>query len=153
VKNKIVGTFFLLRPTQWLKNVFIFAPLIFSKHLFEAPYFWRTTLAFVVFCLVSSTVYVINDIADCEADKLHPIKRNRPLASGILRLSDAVIVIFLLLVVVGNLISYLSTTFWYAIALYGCMNLAYSFWLKKIVIVDVFIIAAGFLPVSLPSKL
>jgi len=145
VKNKIVGTFFLLRPTQWLKNVFIFAPLIFSKHLFEAVYFWRTTLAFVVFCLVSSTVYVINDIADCEADKLHPIKRNRPLASGILRLSDAVIVIVLLLVVLGNLISYLSATFWYAIALYGCMNLAYSFWLKKIVIVDVFIIAAGFM--------
>ena len=145
MKNKIVGTFFLLRPTQWLKNVFIFAPLIFSKHLFEATYFWRATLAFVVFCLVSSIVYVIYDIADSEADKLHPIKRKRPLASGILRHSDAVIVIILLLAVVIALISSLSATFWYAIALYGCINIAYSFWLKQIVIVDVFIIAAGFM--------
>ena len=85
MKKKIIGAFNLLRPTQWLKNVFLFAPLIFSKHLFETTYFWREVLAFVGFCLVSSIVYVINDIADREADKLHPIKRNRPLASGLLR--------------------------------------------------------------------
>ena len=145
MKKKIVGVFTLLRPSQWLKNVFLFAPLIFSKHLFETSYFWQEVLAFVCFCLVSSIVYVVNDIADREADKLHPIKRNRPLASGFLRLSDAVIVILILLTFVICLTPYLSLRFWYTIALYGILNIAYSFWLKQVVIVDVFIVAAGFM--------
>ena len=145
MKKKIIGAFNLLRPAQWLKNAFLFAPLIFSKHLFEATYFWRETLAFFGFCLVSSIVYIINDIADNEADKLHPIKRNRPLASGLLRLSDAVWVILILLLFVIYLIPYLNLQFWYTIILYGFLNLAYSFWLKQIVIVDVFIVAAGFM--------
>ena len=145
MKNKIVGVFILLRPTQWLKNIFLFAPLIFSKHLFEPTFFWREILAFAGFCIVSSIVYVINDIADREADKLHPIKKNRPLASGLLRLSDAVIVVLILLVFVGILMPYLNVRFWYTIALYGFLNIAYSLWLKHVVIVDVFIIAAGFM--------
>ena len=145
MNKKIVGTFNLLRPTQWIKNVFLFAPLIFSKHLFEPSFFWREIIAFAVFCTVSSIVYVINDIADREADKLHPIKRNRPLASGLLRLSDTVIIVIILLVFLSILTSYLSLRFWYTIALYGFLNIAYSFWLKQVVIVDVFIIAAGFM--------
>jgi 4-hydroxybenzoate polyprenyltransferase len=143
--KKIVGACNLLRPTQWLKNVFLFAPLIFSKHLFETTYFWRETLAFVGFCLVSSIVYVMNDIADREADKLHPIKRNRPLASELLHTSDAVVIVLMLLAFVISLTPYLSMQFWYTVALYGFLNLAYSFWLKQVVIVDVFIIAAGFM--------
>ncbi len=145
MKKKIIGAFNLLRPAQWLKNAFLFAPLIFSKHLFEATYFWRETLAFFGFCLVSSIVYIINDIADNEADKLHPIKKNRPLASGLLRLSDAVWVVLILLLFVIYLIPYLNLQFWYTIILYGFLNFAYSFWLKQIVIVDVFIVAAGFM--------
>lgn len=145
MKKKIVGAYNLLRPAQWLKNIFLFAPLIFSKHLFETVYFWRETLAFVVFCLVSSIMYVINDIADREADKIHPIKRNRPLTSGLLRLSDAIVVVLILLVFIISLTPYLNLQFWYTIAFYGFINLAYSFWLKQIVIVDVFIIAAGFM--------
>jgi 4-hydroxybenzoate polyprenyltransferase len=145
MNKKIVGAFHVLRPTQWLKNIFLFAPLIFSKHLFETTYFWREVLAFVSFCLVSSIVYVINDIADREADTLHPVKRNRPLASGLFRLSDAVVVVFILLAFVISLIPYLSDQFWYTVALYGFLNIAYSFWLKQVVIVDVFIIAAGFM--------
>jgi 4-hydroxybenzoate polyprenyltransferase len=145
VQKKIIGVFNLLRPAQWLKNGFLFAPLVFSKHLFETTYIWREALAFVGFCLISSIMYVINDITDSEADKLHPIKRNRPLASGILRLSDAVGVILILLIFIICLTPYLNLRFWYAIALYGFLNLAYSFWLKQIVIVDVFIIAAGFM--------
>jgi 4-hydroxybenzoate polyprenyltransferase len=90
-------------------------------------------------------VYAINDIADLEADRLHPIKKNRPLASGLLRLSDVVVVILILLAFVISLIPYLNIRFWYTIALYGFLNLAYSFWLKQVVIVDVFIIAAGFM--------
>jgi 4-hydroxybenzoate polyprenyltransferase len=142
---KIVGAFWLLRPAQWLKNVFLFAPLIFSKHLFEGPYFWREVLAFICFCLVSSIVYIINDFTDREADKLHPLKRNRGLASGSLRSVDAVVIILLLLAFVICFIPYLSVQFWYTIVLYGFLNIAYSFWLKQIVIVDVFIIAAGFM--------
>ena len=145
MQKKIIGVFNLLRPAQWLKNGFLFAPLVFSKHLFETTYIWREALAFVGFCLISSIMYVINDITDSEADKLHPIKRNRPLASGILRLSDAVGVILILLIFIICLTPYLNLRFWYAIALYGFLNLAYSFWLKQIVIVDVFIIAAGFM--------
>jgi 4-hydroxybenzoate polyprenyltransferase len=145
VKNKIVGALNLLRPTQWLKNIFLFAPLIFSKHLFEAIYLRRETCAFVGFCLISSIVYVINDIADREADKLHPIKRNRALASGLLRAHEVVVIICILLLLVISLVPYLDVRFWYTIALYGFLNLAYSFWLKQVVIVDVFVIAAGFM--------
>jgi 4-hydroxybenzoate polyprenyltransferase len=145
VKNKIIGVVHVVRPAQWLKNGFLFAPLIFSKHLFESAYFWRETLAFIAFCCVSSIVYIVNDITDREADKLHPIKRNRPIASGLLHLSDAVFIILILLAVAGSLVPYLGIQFWYTIAFYGCINLAYSFWLKQVVIVDVFIIAAGFM--------
>ena len=145
MKKKVIGAFNLLRPTQWIKNVFLFAPLIFSKHLFEATYFWREALAFAGFCLISSVVYVINDIADREADKLHPIKRNRPLASGTLSVFDCAVIAIILFVLAVCLIPYLNIQFWYAIALYGLLNIAYSFWLKQVVLVDVFIIAAGFM--------
>ena len=145
MKNKIIGFVQLLRPTQWLKNVFLFAPLVFSKHLFESAYFWRETLAFVGFCVVSSIVYAVNDIADCEADRLHPIKKNRPIASGLLRVPDAAIGILLLLAIAVVLVPYLNIRFWTTIAIYGCINLAYSFWLKRVVLVDVFLIAAGFM--------
>ena len=145
MKMKIVGAFSILRPTQWLKNVFLFAPLIFSRHLFEAIYFWHEVIAFVCFCLASSIVYIVNDFTDREADKLHPLKRNRPLASGSLRPVDAVVIILLLLVFVICFTPFLSVQFWCIIALYGFLNIAYSIWLKRIVIVDVFIIAAGFM--------
>ena len=145
MKKKIIGAFHLLRPTQWLKNVFLFAPLIFSKHLFETIYFWQEARAFAGFCLVSSIVYVINDIADREADSLHPIKRNRPLASGLLHVPGAVVVVLMMLVLVIGLTPYLNLRFWYTIAIYGFLNMIYTFWLKQVVIVDVFIIAAGFM--------
>jgi 4-hydroxybenzoate polyprenyltransferase len=145
VKKKIVGAFILLRPAQWLKNTFLFAPLIFSKHLFEPIYLWREVLAFVGFCLVSSAAYIINDIVDREADILHPIKKNRPLASGVLSIKEALIIVCILLVVLVTMVPLLNVHFWYAVALYGFLNLAYSFWLKQIVLVDVFVIAAGFM--------
>jgi 4-hydroxybenzoate polyprenyltransferase len=145
VKKTIIGGVQVLRPAQWVKNAFLFAPLIFSKHLFEPSYFWRESLAFVSFCIVSSIVYIINDIADREADKLHPVKKNRPLASGTLRTSEAVIEILLLLVLITAMVHSLTMHFWYTVLLYACINIAYTFWLKKVVIVDVFIVAAGFM--------
>jgi 4-hydroxybenzoate polyprenyltransferase len=145
VKKKIIGVFKLLRPTQWLKNAFLFAPLIFSKHLFDPVYIWHESLAFAGFCLISSIIYIVNDYIDREVDALHPIKRNRPLASGILGFWDAVVVVIVLLGALLSMVPMLSVKFWLAIILYGLLNLAYSFYLKQIVLVDVFIIAAGFM--------
>ncbi len=135
----------LLRPEQWLKNFFIFAPLIFSKHLFEASYFGLAVEAFVVFSLLSSTVYIFNDIADRELDKLHPTKRNRPIAAGILSITEAIGVAAVLLLVIAALLTFQNLRFLLIAALYFVMNLAYSFFLKRIILVDVFVVAAGFM--------
>jgi 4-hydroxybenzoate polyprenyltransferase len=145
MNRKIIGAFKILRPSQWLKNVFLFAPLIFAKHLFDLPYIWREILAFIGFCIVSSIFYVVNDIFDCEADKLHPIKRNRPLASGTIGIPEICIILVILLVLIAYLIPYLHIHFWYTVIVYAILNFAYSFGLKRVVLVDIFIIAAGFM--------
>jgi 4-hydroxybenzoate polyprenyltransferase len=134
-----------MRPSQWVKNAFLFAPLVFSKHLFDEAYVLQALLAFGVFSLLSSLVYVVNDWADIEADRMHPIKRNRPLAAGTLSKAGAAILIALLIslsiagaVIIGGL-------FWVAAGMYFGLNLGYSLGLKKVILLDVFIIAAGFM--------
>lgn len=133
-----------MRPKQWTKNIFVWAALVFDGKLFEPVPFVRTLVAFILFCLVSSLVYTINDLADIEKDRQHPEKRNRPLASGALRPRVAIIGSMALLAIS------LPGAFWLgpelAAILYGYLLLmvAYSFWLKNIVIVDVLTIAAGF---------
>ncbi len=133
-----------MRPKQWTKNIFVWAALVFDGKLFESVPFVRTLVAFLLFCLVSSLVYTINDLADIEKDRQHPEKRNRPLASGALRPQVAIVGSIVLLLVT------LPGAFWLgpelAAILYGYLLLmvAYSFWLKNIVIVDVLTIAAGF---------
>ena len=72
----------LIRFPQWIKNFFVFVPLLFSRHLFDADYLLTALIAFVVFCLSSSAIYVINDLIDIDSDKAHPVKRSRPLPSG-----------------------------------------------------------------------
>jgi 4-hydroxybenzoate polyprenyltransferase len=145
MKRKIIGAFKIIRPSHWLKNIFIFAPLIFAKHLFDLPYVWREMLAFFGFCIISSIIYVVNDIFDCEADKLHPIKRNRPLASGVIGIPSVCIILAILLVLIVCLIPYLQLHFWYTVIVYALLNFAYSFGLKRVVLVDIFIVAAGFM--------
>ena len=86
----------LIRVPQWIKNLFVFVPLLFSLHLFEKDYFLNAIFAFVVFCLASSLIYVINDLIDIEADKAHPVKKNRPLPSGAISKRNAVIVAVIL---------------------------------------------------------
>ena len=135
----------ILRPHQWVKNLFLVAPLIFSKHLFDAQYFITETLAFIGFCLISSAVYVLNDIADREADKAHPIKRERPIAAGKISVARAVAFDLILLAASFMLARNLSPKYQLIAALYFLFNVAYSFWLKKIILVDVFMIAAGFM--------
>lgn len=133
-----------MRLKQWTKNVFVWAALVFDGKLFDPVFSLRTLLTFLLFCLVSSVVYTINDLADIEKDRHHPEKRNRPLASGALKPAIAII---------GAALLFLFTipaAYWLggqlAAALYGYLLLmiAYSFWLKNIVIVDVLTIAAGF---------
>jgi 4-hydroxybenzoate polyprenyltransferase len=135
----------LLRPVQWLKNFFIFAPLIFSKHLFDAGYVFSAVDAFVVFALLSSIVYILNDIADREADRLHPTKRNRPIAARQISISQAIGIAVILLVIIGLLATRLNAKFLFVAGVYCVLNIGYSFVLKQIILVDVFVVAAGFM--------
>ena len=141
----ISAIFESLRPKQWHKNLFIFAPLIFSQNVFEWPLLQRSLLGFLAFCLLSGAVYIFNDLHDMEEDKRHPLKARRPLASG--RLKKTHVWIAFILTGTGSLaLSYaLSPSFFAAALVYFVLQTAYSLGLKHIVILDLFIIAAGFL--------
>jgi 4-hydroxybenzoate polyprenyltransferase len=133
-----------MRPKQWTKNVFIFPALLFDLKLFDLIYLGRTLVAFVLFCLLSGSVYLINDLSDVERDRQHPVKRNRPLASGKLSKSWAVgaAIIMPLLTLAASFL--LDPRFGIIALTYLVIQLAYSFGLKNVVIIDVLIIAAGF---------
>jgi 4-hydroxybenzoate polyprenyltransferase len=135
----------LLRPSQWLKNSFVFAPLIFSKHLLEWSYISNALLAFAAFSLLSSTVYIINDIIDREADKLHPQKSKRPIASGKISIPLAIGISAIVFSVALLISQQLPLSFTGVVMVYVVLQLLYSIKLKHVVILDVFIIAAGFM--------
>jgi len=133
-----------MRPKQWTKNVVVYAALIFDGKFLEPTLFLRTTAMFILFCLVSSAVYLLNDLVDMEKDRAHPLKRNRPLASGALKPSYAIIALAVLLGVSLPAAYLLDVTAALILTGYFLLNVAYSFWLKNMVILDVFTIAAGF---------
>ncbi|GAB4402240.1 MAG: decaprenyl-phosphate phosphoribosyltransferase [Anaerolineales bacterium] len=133
-----------MRPKQWTKNVFVWAALVFDRKLFQTQYLLPTLAGFAIFCLLSSAVYLINDLVDIERDRLHPVKRNRPLASGQLRKSTAVIAAVLIIVVCVPAAFALNVQFGVISTAYLLLMIAYSFYLKNRVIVDVMTIAAGF---------
>jgi len=133
-----------MRPRQWPKNAFVFFALVFDKQLFHLEAFLRTLGGFVLFCIISSVVYIINDISDIEADRQHPKKKKRPLPSGQLPVNVAWVAACLMTVIAIPLGYMLSPAFALVIAVYLLTNLAYSRWLKHIPIVDVFILASGF---------
>jgi 4-hydroxybenzoate polyprenyltransferase len=133
-----------MRPKQWTKNGFVFFALVFDKQLFLSGPFLRTLEGFFLFCLISSTVYLFNDIADVESDRNHPEKKNRPIASGALPMNVAWAAAVLLALIVIPLGYLLSPMFAGILALYLIINLLYSRWLKHVPILDVLIIAAGF---------
>jgi 4-hydroxybenzoate polyprenyltransferase len=137
--------FRLLRSSQWIKNLFVFAPLVFSKHLFETNFFFTALKGFIAFCLVSSAVYIVNDIFDREADRAHPQNRNRPIASGKVSVAAASGLMGLLLLLAMWLSFPLHTGFRETLFGYFILQIFYSIALKKIVILDVFIIASGFM--------
>lgn len=135
-----------MRPKQWSKNLIIFAGLIFSDNrlLFDVPSLLKSILAFILFCLLSSAVYILNDLVDIEKDRAHPKKRNRPLPSGRLapRVAQTGLALIIIFVIPASFM--LNTLFGVIAVAYLAKNVLYSFYLKNLVIIDVFTIAAGF---------
>lgn len=141
----IVAFVAALRPRQWVKNVFVLAPLVFAGRLLDAHASSVALAAFACFCALSSAVYLMNDVRDREADRLHPVKRRRAIASGEISPSTASAA-SVVLAVVALLASFrIAPEFGRVAAAYFVLNLAYSFGLKRVVILDVMIVATGFL--------
>lgn len=133
-----------MRLRQWTKNGFIFFALIFDKQLFQTEPFLRTLGGFFLFCLISSSVYLFNDITDIEVDREHPEKKHRPLASGKLPVSVAMTAAFILALIALILGYFLEPYFAAIITSYFVINMLYSRWLKHVPILDVLIISSGF---------
>ncbi|MBX5446311.1 decaprenyl-phosphate phosphoribosyltransferase [Sphaerobacter sp.] len=133
-----------MRPKQWTKNAVVFAALVFDGRLFEADKFALVALAAVLFCLTSSAVYLFNDLLDAEADRHHPLKRKRPIASGRLSPGLAKLAIAVIALVVLPVAALITPLFAGILLLYAVLMLAYTFVLKHWVIIDVFVIAGGF---------
>jgi len=134
-----------LRPKQWIKNLFVFAPLVFSVQFLNPSSVLAATQAFLSFCLVSGALYTLNDLFDIEEDRRHPIKRKRPLASGRLTKRTAIVTLVICLLAGLALAFTLNLPFLLIVLGYIVLQLLYSPWLKHVVIIDIFAVAAGFL--------
>ncbi|MER3523677.1 MAG: decaprenyl-phosphate phosphoribosyltransferase [Ignavibacteria bacterium] len=145
LSTRLLAYIKLIRPKQWIKNLFVFAPLIFAKELFDPFHQLLALQAFTAFSLVASAVYIVNDIADVEADRAHPLKKQRPLAARTISFTEAFVAAGVLLGGAALLCIGMDYRFTLLLPLYFLMNLAYSFKLKQVVLLDVFIIAAGFM--------
>ena len=135
-----------MRPKQWIKNLAVFPAIVFTGHLFNSPgSLWNVFLAFVVFCGLSSSVYVINDIFDIQKDRMHPFKKFRPLANKDLTIRYALVVFFAL--AIGSLILSIAVNpgFFMLVTIYLALQLAYSMFLKDITIMDILALAAGYI--------
>jgi 4-hydroxybenzoate polyprenyltransferase len=139
-----IAVLWAMRPRQWIKNLVVFAALIFSGHLTDRSAALRSLFAFVLFCATSGAIYIVNDLADAERDRRHPVKALRPIASGALGPAAALVAVVLLLT--GALMAgfTLSPPFGAILLIYAAVNIAYSYSLKDIVIIDVMVIASGF---------
>lgn len=134
----------LMRPHQYIKNLFIFLPLFFSLQITDIALFTNACIAFIAFSLTASAVYTLNDYHDIEEDKQHPKKKYRPLASEEISKSQAIVIMSILFVTGFTLMTFLSLKAVGILVSYVLMNIAYSFYLKHIAILDVTIIAIGF---------
>jgi len=133
-----------LRPKQWVKNFFVFAGLLFSLNILNLPFLFKTVLAFFIFCFLSGAVYLLNDLADREKDSHHPIKSKRPIASGRLSVAYTRAAFAFFIAFSLGLAYFLSLKFFFVALFYFMLQVAYTFYLKNIVIMDVFSIAFGF---------
>jgi 4-hydroxybenzoate polyprenyltransferase len=144
ISSSIVPFIKVLRPHQWLKNIFVFAGVVFAGLLYSPIHVERAILAAIAFSFVASAVYIFNDIVDRESDKIHPAKKHRPIASGEISISIAInsgLIIGILGIFSGSLVSYQLE---YILLSYILLNIAYSCYFKTIIILDIVFIAAGF---------
>jgi decaprenyl-phosphate phosphoribosyltransferase len=141
--KKIIPFFLILRPRQWIKNFFVFAPLIFSGMFLNQEAVIKSFCAFIFFCIASSLIYVINDVYDIDNDRAHPIKKERPLAKGTLKINEAFFLSFTLFLIL--LISFfINFKFSLILFTYIFLNILYSYKLKHEPILDIFSIAMSF---------
>ena len=134
----------LMRPTHWVKNVFVLAPVVFAHRLNDPEALGRALLAMALFCLASSAVYAFNDVRDRELDRRHPVKRDRPVASGAVSVGAAVALAVALAAVAGGGSLWLEPLLGAIVLGYLAINLLYTVWLKHVVILDVMVISSGF---------
>lgn len=140
-----MSLFILLRPRQWIKNLLIFAPLIFSERFFQWDVLLTVTVVFILFCLLSSACYAFNDALDCERDRAHPSKRYRPVAAGKISRKTAFMTSFVLFGWVATMAAGIDPFFLSVVVAYALLNLVYNFSLKKFVMLDLIGISLGFL--------
>ncbi len=134
----------LLRANNWIKNLLVFAPVIFSFNLYNKELLFRELLAFIGFCLTASAIYIMNDIVDKKKDAIHPRKKNRPLASGKVKPGVAYLVIFILVAVSFVISQFLSIDYMLVLVLYVILNLAYTTFLKKVNLIEILIVTLFF---------
>ena len=142
--SKIADVIVTLRPHHWIKNTFVFAPLVFSGRFTQINMCLKATLAFISFCMVSSAIYAINDVCDRFEDRQHPIKKLRPVASGAMAPALAILMSVILMIFGLALVGFLNRPIMLIVLLYIVINIAYSLSIKHIAILDVLTIAAGF---------
>ncbi|MEO8211003.1 MAG: decaprenyl-phosphate phosphoribosyltransferase [bacterium] len=142
---KILKFIELIRPKQWIKNLFVFAPIMFAGRLLDLPLLFQNILAFIAFCGISSSVYVLNDILDVESDRVHKKKRYRPIAAGDVSVFQARIIFGILLLTTALICLKLNGLFILTIFFYFLNNIIYSFKIKNVVLLDVFSISLGFI--------
>ena len=133
-----------MRPEQWLKNGFVLAPIVFSGLVGDADAWLRTILAVIAFCAASSAVYLVNDVIDRQADRSHPIKKSRPIASGEVSVATALVVATILVTAAIGIALWLGGWLPAVLAAYVVLVLLYSAVLKRAVFLDVLVVAAGF---------
>lgn len=141
---RLTGLVLTVRPHQWVKNVFVLAPIVFAKEIFEPKMLTHAAEAFVVFCLLTGAVYTLNDLADIEADRAHPLKRFRPVASGRVPVFAARVLASVLILLALGLAAMMSPAFLAVVAGYFFINILYSVKLKHLAYLDVACIATGF---------
>lgn len=142
--GEMQGLIKLVRPKQWIKNSFVFAPLIFASEFLHLDSIYSTLLAAFLFCLAASAVYIVNDLKDIEKDRIHPEKsKKRPLASGQVSYQSAIILLILLYIVLVSFWSIIPNVI-YVIFIYLALNWAYTFKLKHEPVIEIFIVAFGF---------
>ncbi|MCS7053887.1 MAG: decaprenyl-phosphate phosphoribosyltransferase [Ignavibacterium sp.] len=134
----------LIRVKHWIKNFFVFIPLIFSLHLFHYDYFIASLITFILFSFASSAIYVFNDIVDVENDKQHPVKKNRPIAAGKIKIKTAYLIFVLLISAVLIFSFQFNYKVFLSLLVFILINVVYTIKLKQVVLLDIFSIAAGF---------